>query len=124
MEKFLYKIVIEVIKVLPMILSLNQVVIYVFNYFGYYVPGLSFLSGVSLLTILFLYLVSYVFKFCAYHRMFLHYLVTTNVISVYDYTVGINLSNTNMCLLGLILSGIFLFIILYLHVKGNKKSAT
>ena len=124
MEKFLYKIVIEVIKVLPMILSLNQVIIYAFNYFGYYVPGLSFLGGVSLLTILFLYLVSYVFKFCAYHRMFLHYLVTTNVISVYDYTVGINLSNTNMCLIGLILSGIFLFIILYLHVKGNKKSAT
>lgn len=124
MEKFLYKIVIEVIKVLPMILSLNQVIIYAFNYCGYYVPGLSFLGGVSLLTILFLYLVSYVFKFCAYHRVFLHYLVTTNVISVYDYTVGINLSNINMCLLGLILSGIFLFIILYLHVKGNKKSAT
>ena len=124
MEKFLYKIVIEVIKVLPMILSLNQVIIYTFNYCGYYVPGLSFLGGISLLTILFLYLVSYVFKFCAYHRMFLHYLVTTNVISVYDYTVGINLSNINMCLLGLILSGIFLFIILYLHVKGNKKSAT
>jgi hypothetical protein len=124
MEKFLYKIVIEVIKVLPMILSLNQVIIYAFNYCGYYVPGLSFLGGVSLLTILFLYLVSYVFKFCAYHRMFLHYLVTTNVISVYDYAVGINLLNTNMCLMGLILSGIFLFIILYLHVKGNKKSAT
>lgn len=124
MEKFLYKIVIEVIKVLPMILSLNQVIIYAFNYCGYYVPGLSFLGGVSLLTILFLYLVSYVFKFCAYHRMFLHYLVLTNVISVYDYAIGINLSNTNMCLLGLILSGIFLFIILYLHVKGNKKSTT
>lgn len=124
MEKFLYKIVIEVIKVLPMILSLNQVIIYAFNYCGYYVPGLSFLGGVSLLTILFLYLVSYVFKFCAYHRMFLHYLVLTNVISVYDYAVCINLSNTNMCLLGLILSGIFLFIILYLHVKGNKKSTT
>lgn len=40
----------------------------VFNYSGYNIEPLSNIGGMSLLTWLFIYLVSVVFNFCAYHR--------------------------------------------------------
>lgn len=62
-------------------------------YFGIDLEILSYLGGVSFLTLGFLYLSSYVFKFCAYHRMSLHYIVVNNLISVYDTYMGIPVSD-------------------------------
>ena len=45
---------------------------------------MSYVGGTSILTLMFLYLASYVFKFCEYHRMFLHYIVICNIIDTID----------------------------------------
>lgn len=82
---------------------------------------LSYIGGVSLLPLLFLYLTSYVFKFCAYHRMFLHYVTLNTLLNIYDLYVGIPLENRQLIALYLIGTCIFLFIILYLYVKTNSK---
>lgn len=95
----------------------------VLSYFGIDLYILSYIGGVSIFTIIFLYLSSYVFRFCEYHRMFLHYIVVTWIINIADYYIGIPVSNLEYLCLQIIIAGITLFIILFLYVKNYKRPA-
>lgn len=94
------------------------------SYFGVDMPILSNIGGLSLIPLLFMYISSYVFQFCEYHRMFLHYIAINDVINIYDWYVGINLSDRGLFTLHMIITGISLFIILYLYVKSHKNLAS
>ena len=72
----------------------------------------------SLLPLLFLYLVSYTFRFCAYHRMFLHYVVALYLIKCYDYYIGIPLNDFNLLVMYSCITFIALIITLYLKLKN------
>ena len=120
-SKTLYKIELGLMKVIPMILALTALLNSILSYFGIDLYILSYIGGVSIFTMLFLYLSSYVFKFCEYHRMFLHYIVSTWIINIIDYYVGIPISDLEYLCLQMIIAGISLFIILYLYVKSYKK---
>lgn len=120
-SKTLYKIELGLLKVIPMILTLTALLNSILSYFGIDLYILSYIGGVSIFTMLFLYLSSYVFKFCEYHRMFLHYIVSTWIINIIDYYVGIPISDLEYLYLQMIIAGISLFIILYLYVRSHKK---
>lgn len=79
---------------------------------------LSYIGGVSFLTILFLYVSSYVFQFCEYHRMFIHYVMFNNIVSTIDYYTKIEVG----AIVYLMIIGVFLFLILYFHQKETKNS--
>lgn len=82
-----------------MILALTALVNAILSYFGIDLYILSYIGGVSIFTMIFLYLSSYVFKFCEYHRMFLHYVVVTWVINIIDYYIGIPINDLEyLCL--------------------------
>lgn len=123
-NKTLYKLELYLLKVIPMLLALIAFLNTVLSYFDIDLVIWSYIGSVSLLPLIFLYMSSYVFKFCEYHRMFLHYVVVTNVLNVYDYYVGIPISDRELLVLHMIIAGISLFVILYLYVKDTKKSAT
>lgn len=123
-NKTLYKLELYLLKVIPMLLALIAFLNTVLSYFDIDLVIWSYIGSVSLLPLIFLYMSSYVFKFCEYHRMFLHYVVVTNVLNVYDYYVGIPISDRELLVLHMIVAGISLFVILYLYVKDTKKSAT
>ena len=78
MNKLLYKIELYLVKVIPMIYALLSLLNTTLSYFDINTVILSYIGSVSFITLLFLYITSYVFKFCEYHRMFIHY--TTNMI--------------------------------------------
>jgi hypothetical protein len=92
----------------------------ILSYFNIDVTILSYIGGVSFLPLIFLYLSSYVFKFCEYHRMFLHYLLVTDVINIYDYHVGFPLDDLEYLCLHMIISGISVFTILYMYLNRKK----
>lgn len=123
-NKTLYKLELYLLKVIPMLLALIAFLNTVLSYFDIDLVIWFYIGSVSLLPLIFLYMSSYVFKFCEYHRMFLHYVVVTNVLNVYDYYVGIPISDRELLVLHMIIAGISLFVILYLYVKDTKKSAT
>lgn len=102
-----------------MVLALTALVNAILSYFGIDLYILSYIGGVSIFTIIFLYLSSYVFKFCEYHRMFLHYVMATWVINIIDYYIGIPISDLEYLCLQMIVAGISLFIILYLYVRSR-----
>ena len=108
------KLFVLVSKVLPMVLALCHLLNCIFGYFGLNNVILGYISGISILTVGYLYLVSYLIKLCGYYRMFLHYCVIIDIINVYDYYIGISITNIQLMFLYIIITIIVMFIILYL----------
>ena len=115
-----YKLLIIVLKFIPMLTALCYMSSTIFNYFGYNIEPLSNFGGMSLLTWLFIYLASIVFNFCAYHRMFLWYIFIDDLFNIIDYYIIIPISTDSILMLHNILIGITLFTVLILYVKDNK----
>lgn len=111
-----YKVLLYILKIIPMVLALCDILNTVFWLIGVDVWWLSYIGGVSLFPLLFLYISSYVFRFCSYHRMFLHYVVINNIVSTIDYKFELCISAS----IYLAIIGIFLFIILYLYLKEKR----
>ena len=115
-----YKLLIIVLKFIPMLTALCYMSSTIFNYFGYNIEPLSNIGGMSLLTWLFIYLASIVFNFCSYHRVFLWYIFIDDIFNIIDYYITIPISTDNILMLHNILIGITLFTVLILYVKDNK----
>ena len=119
-SKTLYKFELILLKFIPFILAFVCFLNTVFSYFGIDLEFLAYIGGISLLTLLFLYVSSYVFKFCMYHRLALHYVVINNVLNIYDYYIGVPLDDRNLFILYLVIAFIFLILILIDYVDNNK----
>lgn len=124
LNKGLYKIQLYLLKVIPMVMAFICLLNSTLSYFDIDLPILSYIVGNSVLTIVYFYITSYLFKFCSYHRMFMHYTTITWVINIIDLYIGIPIGDLPYLLLQLIVAGICLFIILYLYVKNHKESIT
>ena len=118
----LHKWVLFILKIIPMLLAFIALLNTVLSYWDIDVPLLSYLGGISLFPLLFLYLASYAFKFCEHHRMFLHYVSVNWILNIIDYYWGIPVSNKELFLDYMIITGIFLFLILYFHQKHRQLS--
>ena len=123
LNKSLYKIELYLMKIMPMLYALLSLLNTVLSYLDIDCVILSYIGSVSFITLLFLYITSYVFKFCEYHRVFIHYTTITWILNIIDLYIGIPISNVAYLGVQLIVAGICLFTILYLYVKSNKKSS-
>ena len=121
-NKLYYKLFIVVLKYTPVLIALCYVLNTVTAVFGIYIEPLSNIAGVSLLTWIFLYIATYVFKFCIYHRMFLWYILIDDLLNIIDYYYELPIETSNLLMIHNSIIGIFLFIILYIYVKDHKKS--
>ena len=115
-----YKLFIVLLKYIPIFIAL----IYTLNtyaaFIGTDIPAANNIAGISLLTWIFMYMATIVFKFCSYHRMFLYYILIVDIINIIDYYIGIPITDFQLLMLHSIITGISLFIILFLYVKINK----
>ena len=112
-SKRIHKATIGFLKVIPMLLAVTTLLNQILSFFNIDWEILGFIGGVSLLPLVFLYLASYCFKFCSYHRIFLHYVVICDIIALIDYYIGIPISSVSLFLINLIIAGITLFAALY-----------
>lgn len=117
LDKSLYKIEIYAIKIIPVVLALICFLNTLLCYLGIDLIILTYIGGISFITLGFLYLSSFVFRFCNYHRMFLHYITIVNIISYIDMEYEILLSNFWLHILYTSLFLIFTFIFLYLKLN-------
>lgn len=123
-SKILYKVQLYLLKVIPMVMAFICLLNTILSYYNIDLEFLSYVGSCSILMVVYLYISSYVFRFCEYHRMFLHYIVLNTAINTYDMYIGVPLSDRGIFTLYLSIAGIFLFIILYLYVKNHKKPIT
>lgn len=121
-NKILYKTQLCLLKVIPMVMAFIFWINTVLSYFDIDLEVFSYIGSCSIITIVYLYISSYVFRFCEYHRMFLHYVCIIWLINIYDYYIGIPVDDISMLMIYQIITGICLFTILYLYAKNYKKS--
>lgn len=119
-SKRLYKLFVLVLKYIPMIISSCYVLNTILAITGIDIPLISTFAGLSILTWLFMYLATIVFRFCNYHRMFLWYILASDIVNTIDYYIDLPISDFNMYAINIALIGIFLFIILYLYLKRKR----
>lgn len=112
------------LKYIPIIITLFYVLNTVTALLGIDIPVLSNIAGMSLFTWLFIYIAAWVFQFCIYHRMFLYYILVTDIVNIIDYYVGIPVDDFGILAIHSIIIGISLFLILYFYVKHNKRATT
>ena len=115
LSKSLCKIMLYSIKVIPMIISGIYILNTVLSYFDIDLPILSYI--VQYLFIAITLVASLAFRFCRWHRMFIYYIAVILTLNIIDYHIGIPVSDRCLYLLYGIITGVFLFIILYLRFK-------
>ena len=120
-SKTLYKVELSLLKFIPFILAFICFLNTILSYFCIDLEILSYIGGVSFFTLFFLYVSSYVFKFCFYHRLALHYILINNALNIIDTYIGIPLSNKNLLILYLIIAWVFYILILIDYVDADKK---
>lgn len=108
-----------VTKVLPMLLALCHCLNTVLSYFGVDCIFLNYLCGISILTIVYLYIASYTFRLCEYYRMFLHYCLVIDVVNVIDYYIGIPIADYSILLLYVMITIMMMFVVVYLKLFGR-----
>ena len=114
LNKKTVKIFVLVTKYLPMLIAIIHFLNTTISFFYSNDIPLNYIGGVSLLCVSYLYLASYTFKLCEYYRMFLHYCVIIDVINVYDYYIGIPITDIELFFLFTMISIIIMFIVIYL----------
>lgn len=92
----------------------------ILSYFNIDILLLSVISGLSILTLLFLFISSFVFRFCVYHRLPLYYILISDIINYYDNIIGIPISNRNLFILNIIIAGVFILLIVYFKFKQHE----
>lgn len=120
-NKKLYKVFLLLVKYIPILMAGCYVLNTVSCRFGLDLPVFSHIAGVSLCTWIFMYIAEVLFRFCIYHKMFLYYILVADIVNIIDYYIGIPIETSDLLAIHFWITGIFLFIILYLYVKYNKK---
>ena len=114
-SKLSHKMLIISTKVIPILLAFSFAICCILVYCGIDITAAHYFSGISILTIMPLYQLSYVLKFCEYHRIPLHYIIVCNTIACYDTYVGIPVKDMQYLIFQL--SIFILFVLLYIYLK-------
>ena len=115
----LCRLMIIATKVIPVIMALSYMADDILMFYSIDSVFINYLSGISLLTLLYLYLTSYALKFCRYHRVPLHYIVVCNAISFYDYYIGIPIDDVNYLMLQIAVFNLFTLLYVYYRVRNE-----
>ena len=103
------------LKILPIILATTSFSNCVISYFGVQLKIYAHIF--FFLIISFIYISSYVLKFCEYHRISLHYIVIIYIINCYDYYIGIPVNYIELFMIYSIITFIAIFIGICFKIK-------
>lgn len=118
--KLNHKIFLIVLKAIPIVLSFMYFISFVLSCFKIKLMILTMVSYTSIFPLIFLYLASYAFQFCDYHRMFLHYISIISLFNIIDYYWMIPVNSFILLIMFLIITFIFLIITLYKYLKSKR----
>ena len=116
-SKILYKFELYLLKIIPIVISVFYLINTILAYFDIHIELMSSIYGMTAIPWLFLYVSSFVFKFCIYHRLFLYYILINESICWYDYKVGIPVEDIQYLYLHLIVFIITLLLVVYFKFK-------
>lgn len=120
-SKYLYKVTLITLKLLPMIMAFSYLIMFVLaNTVEEYVI-IPHIIGTVIAPLAFVYLASYVFKFCTFHRIFIHYYAFIELLNVTDYYIRIPISDEAITLLHDSVTVIFLISVVSIYIYKYKR---
>lgn len=122
-NKRLYKVFLGLVKVIPNILAVLKIITLILNY--YKLPTFLFtcVGGTSIIILILLYLISFIFRFCGIYRLSLNYVTLITTLSIFDWYIGIPASIETIWRMYVIITGIFMtsWIIIWYKNRNNPK---
>lgn len=122
-EKILkYKSFLIITKFIPHFIALFYVLYTFLGFLGIDAIILGYFINVSVLTWIYLYINSLIFRYYYVHRLPLYYILFNDAITVIDYYKHIPISDFNLLIIHLILIGLLMFgyTWYYINFKLNK----
>lgn len=120
-NKRLYKIFISLVKYLPSVLMIIQIIAIALNYLGISALLLNCVGGVSILFMVLLYFISYIFRFCYLYRIPLIYNLIVIILSVMIVTGTLPIDIMDLYRIYGIFTGVFVSLFIYLMYKNRNK---
>lgn len=77
--------------------------------------------GTVIAPLVFVYLTSYVFRFCAFHRLFIHYYAFVELLNVTDYYIRIPISDVIIIFIHDSVTVVFLILAVVMYIYKYKK---
>lgn len=121
--KNLYKIFLSLVKFIPNFLAIIKIITLILHSFNKTSFVLTCVGGTSVTLLVLLYLISYIFKFCGIYRLSLNYVTLVTVLSIYDWYIGLPISQSAVWRMYSIFTGVFMtswIIIWYTHRHNPK----
>lgn len=116
-NKHLYKLTAIIVKYLPSVLALLSIILTTCNFLGIAVPVIAFFGGTSLLFLVLLYLLSYLFQYCSLYRIPLGYNLTVNTVVLLRVMDILDISTMGTYRVIAVITGLFALIFIYFIYK-------
>ena len=116
---FSKKLILSIIKYAPWLIGIAYLLQNILSCFGINSIILSILFGINIIPTIVLCLFSNFLGFCIWNRMPLYYALCINIVNIIDFYIGIPISNIWMCIIYMILLGIFITIGAYVKNRNN-----
>lgn len=81
-SKSVYKTTVKLLKLLPMIMVVSYFLMLLLFYTADRYIVIPHVLGTVIAPLVFIYLISYVFRYCTFHRMFIHYYAFIQLLNV------------------------------------------
>lgn len=114
------KLMLFTLKILPAIMAFSYLFNVICVYFQVPFQLVTHYLGIVIAPLLFIYLASYVFKFCEYHRWYIHYIAIVELLNITDYYFHIPISNKAICIVHFAITAIFLIGALIFYIVKYK----
>lgn len=119
-SKRLYKIFLSLIKYLPSVLAVMKIIGLILGYFGITSFFLTCIGGTSILMLVLLYLISFIFRFCGLYRLSLNYVTTITGLTTIDYYYTLPIATGSLFYMYAFISGLFIMAWIYVFYKNRK----
>ena len=120
-SKKLYKLFIVIIKYVPSFLAFAKIITLILNYLGISISfALTCVSGTSLIFLILLYLISFIFRFCGLYRLSLNYVTSITLLTIIDYYIGIPIDNDMVYKMYGAITGVFISLWIWIFYKNRK----
>ena len=120
-SKALYKITLYVLKMLPMIMAFSYLIMFMLANTVESFVIIPHIIGTVIAPLVFVYLTSYVFRFCAFHRLFIHYYAFVELLNVTDYYIRIPISDAAITFIHDSVTIVFLILAVIMYIYKYKK---
>lgn len=121
LNKNLYKIFLVVVKFIPITLLIIKIISTILNLLSISLPILNFIGGTSIMFMLLLYLISFIFNYCYLYKMPLYFMTALDTFVVFgrNFISAIGMYRVIFIACGIFMVGFIIYA--YTNRNNNKQ---